>query len=200
MFNNYYGLIGNHDLNYQGVEELSQTTLNNLWYRKQGKAYYKFDGINTKCYCLDSGKEGIYNEMNSYRWEQIKWLGDELVSDNPNHAIVFTHIVWNGATPQVEPFADNVTKLINAYNNHTTITLNSISYDFTNCTGYVHYVLSGHTHQDLDDTINNVLCIATTTFAYNQSVPTFDMIYNDYDNHKAYFIRVGSGNDRTFDI
>lgn len=202
MFKNYYALLGNHDTNYQGTEELSQTTINNLWFRKQGKAYYKFDGINTKCYCLDSGKDISYNTMNSYRWEQIDWLGNQLISDNPSNAIILSHIIIDGSDENfgIQPFADNFTKLANAFNNHTTITLNSITYDFTNCTGHIHYCLGGHTHYDYSNTYNNVLCIVTTTFGYGTSIPTFDMIVNDYDNHKAYFTRVGNGNSREFNI
>ena len=198
MFKNYYGLVGNHDTNYQGETSLDTDDIINLWYRKYGKAYFSFDGVNSKNYCLDSGKEGAYNAMTDYRWEQIAWLANKLVTDDSEHATVFSHIVWNN--DEVEPFADNFTKLINAYNSHTTISLNSVSYDFSGCSGHVDYVLSGHIHDDKYDTVNGVLCIATTTFAYNQNTPTFDMIVNDYDNEKAYFIRVGNGSNREFNI
>ena len=200
MFKNYYPVLGNHDTNYQGTEELTQTAINNLWFRKEGKAYYSFDGINTKAYVLDTGKDAGYSDMNSYRWTQVAWLGEKLASDDPEHGIVFMHIVFDGANKTVRPLADNVTKLIAAYNAHSTITLNSVNYDFTECTGKIHYVLAGHIHADYYETVNGVLCIARTTFGYSQNKPSFDLIFNDYDEGKAYLTRVGNGSDITFDI
>ena len=197
MFKNYYGIVGNHDTNYQGTERLTQTAIDNVWYRKTKKAYYKFEGINSMNYCFDSGTDSD-NVMRDYRWEQINWFAQELLTDNPTHATVFTHIIWNNDV--VQNFADNLTKLINAFNTHTSITLNSITYDFTNTTGHIDYVLSGHIHSDKNDTVNGVLCIATTTFAYSQSTPTFDMVFNDYDNNKVYLTRFGNGESRVFDI
>jgi predicted MPP superfamily phosphohydrolase len=201
MFKNYYGLVGNHDTNYQGTEELSQQAINNVMY-KGDKAYYSFKGLNSTCYCLDSGKDGAYNAMNSYRWEQIKWLGDKLVEDDAEHSIVFIHIISEYRNEEYEtaPMADNLTKLIYAYNEHSTVTLNSVSYDFTNCSGKVHYVLGGHIHNDYSNTINGVLCIMRDTFAYGKTTPTFDQIFNDYDEGKAYFTRVGTGESAEFNI
>lgn len=140
-------------------------------------------------------------KINSYRWEQINWLGNKLLEDDPQHAMVMMHIIWNSVSASEPlPFTDNLTKLLEAFNHHESITLNSLTYDFTQTTGHVDYVLGGHLHTDHHDWINNILCIATTTFALNQTTPTFDMIVNDYDNNKAYFTRVGIGNSREFDI
>lgn len=201
MFKNYYGLVGNHDKDTHGAGNLAQSTINNLLYRKEGKAYYSFDGVKTKCYCLDTGDASA--TMNTYRWTQIDWLGDSLLTDDPEHAIVFMHVIWNVIPGgySVLNMADNVTKLINAYNTHTTITLNSKTYDFTNCTGKVHYVLGGHTHYDHTDNVNGVLCIVTATFSESiQSQPTFDMIINDYQAGKAYFNRIGNGSSAEYNI
>ena len=197
MFKNYYGILGNHDTNYQGTESLNTDALVNLMYRDTKQAYFSFNGINTKGYCLDTGVDNNLS-MDTYRWTQVKWLGDSLTADDPEHAVVFMHIITH--QENLSSMADNITKLIKAYNDHDTITLNSVSYDFTGCSGHVDYVLGGHTHEDDSDTYNGVLCIITTTFAYNQNTPTFDMIINDYDNNKAYFYRFGNGSDREFNI
>ena len=197
MFHDYHALVGNHDTNYQGTEILSQTAIDNLWYREGKKAYYKFNGKNSINYCLDTGIDSD-NTMTTYRWEQVNWLASELLNDNPTHSTVYMHIVWNNDV--VQNMADNVTKLINAFNNHTSITLNNTLYDFTNTTGHIDYVMCGHIHDDKSGTINNVLCIATTTFGYNQNQPTFDMIINDYDNHLVKLIRYGNGDNREFTI
>ena len=92
------------------------------------------------------------------------------------------------------------TSEISLHNGHTTVTLNSQTYDFTGCTGKIHYVLGGHVHTDTSDTVNNVLCIARTTFAYQTTTPNFDLVLNDYDAGKAYFTRVGTGDDAEFTI
>lgn len=197
MFHDYHALVGNHDTNYQGTEILSQTAIDNLWYRENKKAYYKFNGKNSINYCLDSGVDSN-NTMTDYRWEQVNWLANELLNDNPTHSTVYMHIVWNNDV--VQNMADNITKLINAFNNHTSITLNNSLYDFTNTTGHIDYVMCGHIHGDKSDNVNNVLCIATTTFGYNQNQPTFDMVINDYDNNIVKLIRYGNGSNRTFNI
>ena len=201
MFKNYYGLVGNHDKDTHGAGTLAQTTINNLLYRKEGKAYYSFDGANTKCYCLDTGDAN--STMNTYRWTQVDWLGESLLTDDPSHAVVFMHVIWNVIPGgySLLAMADNVTKLISAYNAHSTVTLNSKTYDFTNCTGKVHYVLGGHTHYDHYDTVNDVLCIVTATFSASiQNQPTFDMIVNDYQAGKAYFNRIGNGSSAEYNI
>lgn len=207
-FKNYYPLLGNHDTNYQGKLDtgssngtgtLTNDTLTNLFFSKYKKNYYSFKGNNNYNYILDTGLDSV-NTMNSYRWEQVDWLADKLIEDNPSHAIVFMHIVWAYNTNWVLGcMTDPITRLIDAFNNHTSITLNSISYDFSSTTGHIDYVLSGHTHEDHDDTINNVLCIATTMFR-DGVTGAYDIIFNDYDNNKAYFTRIGSGEDREFDI
>lgn len=198
MFDNSYLMVGNHDTNYQGAAQLSDNAITNLWFRKQGKAYYSFDGVNSKNYVLDSGLDIDSSTMDSYRWEQIDWLAEKLAQDDPTHATVFSHIVWYNAQHAISAFADNFTKLIAAYNDHDTITLNSETYDFTGKTGHVDYVLSGHLHEDYYDTINDVLCIATDWFGGNER--SFDLVLNDYDAGKVKMIRVGTGSDRTFNI
>ena len=197
MFKNHHMILGNHDTNYQGTTRFSNSTITNLWFREYGKNYYKFKGCNSMNYVLDTG-DGNY--MNTYEWTQLNWLASQLSEDDPDHATVMLHIIWHDSQHTLAIMADNITKLIKAYNDHTTITLNNVSYDFTNKTGHVDYVLSGHTHYDYSATINGVLCISTTTFAYYTDSPNFDMIFNDYDNHKAYFIRFGDGENREFDI
>ena len=209
LFKNYFPINGNHDTNYQGkltdessanTGTLTNDTIINLMFNEHKKMYYSFDGINSKNYVLDSGIDWT-TSMDSYRWEQINWLGNKLLEDDPQHAMVMMHIIWNSVSASEPlPFTDNLTKLLEAFNHHESITLNSLTYDFTQTTGHVDYVLGGHLHTDHHDWINNILCIATTTFALNQTTPTFDMIVNDYDNNKAYFTRVGIGNSREFDI
>lgn len=205
-FKNYYPIFGNHDSNYQGKETdasevgtgtLTDDTIINLMFSKHKNKYYSFKGNNNMNYVLDTGIDWT-NTMTDYRWGQVDWLANKLIEDDPSHSIVYMHIVWLDSQYNLGGMVNPITNLINAFNNHTSITLNSITYDFTNATGHVDYVLSGHTHFDYNDTINNVLCVATTKF--NEGNGTYDIIINDYDNNKLIMYRVGTGNSREFDI
>lgn len=202
MFKNFHQIVGNHDTNYQGTVQLSQQTLNNLWFRKEegNRSYYSFDGTCSKNYVLDSGIDwGASSTMTDYHWEQVDWLANKLINDNPTHATVMTHMVWvSNSEHTLALFADNVTKLLNAFNTHTTITLNNISYDFSDKTGHVDYVICGHIHDDYIATVNDIPCVGTINF--NKTYPSFDLVCNDYDNHKVRMIRVGTGENREFDI
>lgn len=198
MFKNCYLMVGNHDTNYQGEEQLSTGTLTNLWFREEKKPYYSFDGKNSKNYVFDSGLDWDSADMNSYRWEQIDWFAKLIKEDDPSHATVFSHIVWYTNNHPVGALADNFTKVIKAFNDHSTITLNGQTYDFTAKTGHIDYVLSGHLHEDYDAVVNGVQCIATNWFGGNSQA--FDLVLNDYDAGKVKMVRVGTGSDREFNI
>ena len=198
MFKNFYNMIGNHDTNYQGAEQLSNDAMTNLWFRKYGKCYYKFQGSRSTNYVLDTGLDWDYNVMSEYRWEQVDWLGESLLEDDPEHSIVFMHIVWNDENKVVAYMADNVTKLIAAYNAHSTITLNSKTYNFTGCTGHIDFVQCGHIHDDYNATVNGVVCIASKNFG--QGGGTIDLVTVDYTDNKVYLTRVGSGSDREISL
>lgn len=204
-FKNYYPILGNHDTNYLGKINsesdpntglLSNDTLTNLMFNKFGNLYYSFKIKNTNYYVLDNGTNW-WNTMNDYRWQQIDWLAHKLIQDNPVHATILLHILWY-SSENVGVMTQPLTQLLNAFNNHTTITLNGVTYNFSSTTGHVDYVLSGHTHYDYNDTINNILCIATDKF--ERGTGTYDIIINDYDNHKVKLFRVGTGESREFNI
>lgn len=216
-FKNYYQMVGNHDTNNYGKETSESEpytgmwdteTINNLMFPFSSTNYYSFKTKRSTNYVLDTYFDTDYIHhigwtMTEYMWGQIDWLADSLVEDNPEHSVVFAHIIWD-ASESHNPIAlvDPLTKLIDAFNNHTTVTLNSTEYDFTGCTGHVDYVLGGHTHADMYNTYNNVLCVATKNFNVDGTANniTYDIIMNDYDNGKLIMYRVGSGDSREFDI
>lgn len=218
MFNGkHYMVLGNHDYNYYGsgrygsenFPDLPLQTIINLLFREYNKAYYSFNGLQTKFYVIDYGIietgenwGGRYpNEMTSYRWEQIDWLGKELIKDDAKHSALMTHNWTDG-----HEFCNQLRNLIRAYNNHTTVTLNSITYDFTNCTGRLEFGFAGHWHSDSVHKIvdnNKAAPIITTTRMYDiekSKTPTFDIVRIDYTNRLLYCIRVGDGENRTFSL
>ena len=97
--------------------------------------------------------------------------------------------------------ASNLTKLLNAYNTRTTITLNGKTYNFATATGKVHFVLVGHSHADFNIVADGIPVIASINgnADYNHT-PSFDLAIADYSNQKLHLVRVGSGANRDIDI
>lgn len=201
-------VVGNHDTNYQGkldsesengTGRLTDATIASIMYRNTDtkKAYYSFDGANSKCYVLDSGIE--HSTMLDYDWEQIAWLAGKLAEDDPTHAIIFLHIIVNSGNVQTN--ASNFGTLVAAYNSHTTVTLNSVAYDFTSCTGHVDFWVAGHTHVDSNGTLGGIPYFVTASNGYNSDVPIIDLVLADYGNNLLYLKRVGgTGSDRTISL
>lgn len=205
-------VIGNHDVNEQGISEegaargtgvLADSTIASLMFRDTDtkKSYYSFDGANSKCYVLDTGRAGSYHSaMLDYDWEQIDWLAGKLAEDDPEHGIIFLHTIHNSTTdPQIN--AANFGTLVEAYNSHTSVTLNSQTYNFTACTGRIEFWVAGHTHQDEIGTLGGIPYIITATNSYTSDVPLIDLTLADYVGRKLYTVRVGgTGENRTVDL
>jgi len=205
MFKDFYLVLGNHDTNYQGKADsesenwtgrLTDETVAAIMFRDTPtkKAYYSFDGSNSKCYVLDTGIE--HNTMLAYDWEQVDWLAEQLITDDADHAVIFLHILMQSDAVQTN--TSNFGFLVEAYNSHTTIVLNSKTYDFTGCTGHVDFWVAGHTHQDSTGTLGGIPYFITATNTYSSDVPLIDLVLVDYDSKTLNLIRVGgTGSDRT---
>lgn len=201
---------GNHDLNSQGISEagasrgtgiLSNETIAAVMYRDTDtkKAYYSFDGANSKCYVLDSGKDSSHSSMSEYDWEQVEWLAGKLSEDDPEHAIIFLHIIT--ISGNVQTFASTFGALVEGYNGHTSVTLNGVEYSFTSCTGHVDLWLAGHTHSDSTGTLGGIPYIITATNSFSSDVPLIDLVLVDYDNSVVNTVRVGgTGENRTISL
>ena len=206
--NTYLPLVGNHDYNYQANDMLTEADIVHAWYRKRGKAYYSYKNgdTNSVVYCLNTGLNrvggsGSYNvPMDDYKWEQIDWLANSLIEDDPAHALIAMHIIKNNNTLADFSLYTEASELCAAYNAHTTITKNSISYDFTGCTGRVELFLGGHLHSDSYSGIKNGIPYVIRTTAKNTIDPTYDLIMCDWTGHVAYFVRIGSGENLTIDL
>lgn len=203
-------VLGNHDTNYQGkldassennTGRLTDSTIASIMFRDTDtkKAYYSFDGDNAKCYVLDTGIE--HSTMLAYDWEQIDWLANELKKNDTEHAIIFLHIIND--TNQTEPyvFASNCGNLVQAYNSHSNITLNGVSYSFTQCTGHVDFWAAGHNHTDSTGTLGGIPYFITATKSFSSDVPLIDLVLVDYDAGTINLVRVGgTGSDRVINM
>ena len=203
----FYPILGNHDSDYQGVDEngeqlgvnrgLSPEIQTNLQFRKFGHPYYRFDGLHTRFFVLDSQLDWNATEMNGYKWEQLNWLAGELLKDACRHNVIAVHMWWwyrqdspTGAMTKA------LTELISAYNRKTAYDCNGTVYDFAETTGRIEFVMSGHTHADWSTVIDDCPVFSTTCF--RGSEPTYDLMYADYDERKLYCVRAGCGESRVF--
>lgn len=202
----YYSLVGNHDYNYFGTAQLTETQIANAMHRKTQKAYYSIKGNNTTIYALNTGLNRVGTDydvpMDEYKWAQIDWLANSLIEDDSDHSIIAMHIIRNNNTNQPE-FAlfTNANELAAAYNEHTTITLNSQTYDFSGCNGKVEMFLGGHLHNDGYNIVkNSIPCIMRANATHDNVNPTFDLVLCDWNSRIVYFKRFGDGFDLTVDL
>lgn len=209
MVGSYYPIFGNHDDNYQGeLDETEDTSANdgtiaketivNLWFRKWGKAYYSFKGSSSKFFIFDSGIDWN-STMDEYKWGQIAWFAQGLLDNQDDHIVLGMHIVCNSGdvfTQNTAPLANNILLMAQAFNAKTTITLNGITYDFTNAHGTVHCALCGHTHYDASAVINGIPVFCTA--AARDGI--FDLILIDYSAGKLKSIRIGTGSNRELNL
>lgn len=196
-------VLGNHDTNYQGVDgqgtansgQLSDNSLNALWYNKYGQRYFKYESVHTSFYVLDTGTDWDAT-VNTYRQNQLIWLANQVKDETGNVAIV-QHI-WNNVDAQTA-FATEVGKIITSYNSRGSYGIGSEVIDFTSSAGKIKFVLTGHEHKDFSTTVSNVPVIGIINSLKDGNV-SFDMIFVDYDNNQLKCIRSGQGSDRTFTI
>jgi predicted phosphodiesterase len=208
MLSRCYLVKGNHDTNYQGkldsesannTGRLTDATIDAIMYRDTNtkKAYFSFDGANSKCYVLDSGIE--HNTMLAYDWEQVNWLAQQLIADDPDRATIFLHIIISSDAVQTN--ASNFGTLVQAYNSHATVELNGTTYDFTGCSGHVDFWVAGHTHRDSTGVLGGIPYFITSTNSFNSDVPLIDLVLVDYTNREIKLVRVGgTGEDRTISL
>ena len=203
----YYPALGNHDTNEQGTEvsgikRLSFDTLRNVMFPYQSAMYYSFKTAQSRFYVLNSGTDQNGNMSLDDRWDQIAWLGEQLAENDDAHSAICMHILWAlGTSEDITPFADNVQELVGAYNDHSTIELNSVTYDFTNCTGKVGFILGGHLHKDQSDTTSySVPIIASIHTRKNANYPSFDLVLVDWTANEMNMVRVGYGSNQKFTL
>ena len=204
MFKHYFPMFGNHDSNYQGTisaddstrGDLTKQTLVNLMFRPYGKMYYEFAGNQTRFFIFDT--ELDWNiDMNSYKWEQIAWFAEKLLTNTSAHIVIGMHIYKQSGN--ITPLAENIQALAGAFNSHGSVTLNGQTYDFTNATGKIACIISGHTHNDALITDGNIPVWVTCNMQ-NGGTPTFDVILIDYTANEMKSVRIGSGSNRILNL
>ncbi len=207
-FDKHYLVVGNHDNNYQGISEvgaenytgtLSQRTVNNLWY-DGGKSYYTFTGSNTRFYVFDCGTDWrSTSALTEFDTEQINWFIESLNANDDAHIAFALHMV-EIVTDDIHPITNRITEIARAYNARGSIEQNGVTYDFSNKTGTVEFVIAGHMHEDKSGVVNGIPYIATVNTTYADGYPSFDLVLADYTARTLKTVRVGSGEDRVIEL
>lgn len=199
----YHLICGNHDTNYQGREDAASemytgqmdiNTINNLWYRKTGKAYYTVEGENTHFFVFDTDAEvGV---LNDYMREQCKWFGEQLQANTCENIVIMVHIAYK-TDGTMEPITEKLLDIAAKFNSRLTATYDGTAFDFTKATGKIRLCMAGHNHCDAIDSSDAGIPIVRTTHMRDGNKPTFDLCLLNYDEGVAKFYRVGTGADRT---
>lgn len=185
-----YGVIGNHELNIEGNYSnldriMSSEQIAQLWFGKN-VGYYTVDYGNTRCYMFDSGSQST--GMTDYRWEQVDWFANSLITNTIPHLFGLIHIIYknkSALTEQVEPeLGDYITQVADAFNQRTSITLNGNTYDFSSAQGTFQFMLSGHYHNTQEHVYNNIPVI------WSPSGRVAECIHVDFDDDVFRCVRI----------
>lgn len=195
----YHFMLGNHDMNYQGTEELPQDAIDAILFREEGKAYYRFDTDNCTCFVFDTGKDNDHSQS-AYRIAQYGFFKDGLLADVKDNIVLFFHIYYYNSTNQAV-MAKDIMDMAGAFNNRTSVTIAGTTYDFSAVThGTIRFAIVGHSHADFNVVDNGIPVIATINVQKNGESPSFDMVLADFSNNVINLVRVGQGSDRTIQM
>ena len=196
MISPCYMMLGNHDTNYQGTETLAQGQIDNIMFRKQKKSYYSFMGHSAKFYILDSGTDGR-TTLSAYENEQLAWLASSLLSENDLYIALGVHIFWANDQYAQTPLSAELKNIVNAFNSRGVYTFNGVTYNYSAKTGKVKFIITGHTHADMSETLSSGVPVIGTINAGSFNY-AFDMINADFITNTIKCTRVGTGSDREF--
>lgn len=203
MFSRYYKMMGNHDTNYQGVVssddssrgDFSRDFIDKEYFQETSSAYYSFKTDKTQFFILDSGLDW-FPEMDEYKWEQIDWLGSQLLSNSMDHIVVGIHMFYDST---ILPLSSELRKICDAFNNRSKIDINGKTYNYSNAKGIIHLILTGHRHADTIDYEKDIPIVGTCRYIQD-GIPTFDICILNYDKGNLEMIRVGKGQSRCIEM
>lgn len=226
---NFLGLLnilGNHDKNHYGSEELSDDDVYAILYRGMGMEksvnldpgmYWYLDNPTqkTRIIALNVSTE-TYNVWMA-QTAQHQWFVDTLNSTPSGYTIVIMpHVFFtlSSGSLVVSAIGQNIQSIVDAYASRGAGTWNDIAYDFANADGTIACILCGHTHNDgmIESSAGypmiGVVCDAM--YGSRQSVTrgnsvkgtvaehAFDIVCIDTTAHTIDCVRVGSGSDRSY--
>ena len=206
-FGKFFNAVGNHDYNYQyisdgvnglNVDMLTPEEIRNCWYREHEHTYHTFVNGDTLYVVFDTGIDWAgHASLEAYVSSQLPWFAAILRDNKYAHVVIVAHIMYTDETCSATTQTANViTDIANHFNQRLSTTVNGESFDFSTATGRVEFALTGHTHRDHIGTLNDIPVICTTNTT-NGNIPTFDLVFADFDSRSVNLIRVGTGQNRT---
>ena len=172
--------------------------------------YFDRKDTKTRFIVLDTGEYGEYSS------ETIPDFC-KLLNDTPSgyHIILMQHWIVTG-TLESNAKSDSARKalsIIYAFNNRTTVEIDGVTYDFQSSNGRIDLFLGGHTHFDWayeasGDDLNwsGVPVVMTNCDSYRDNVivpgttdeQCFDVVTINYTDRNVKFVRIGRGEDRSY--
>lgn len=220
--------IGNHEFNDPGANKPEQRLSNDQAWALVVSPQFEIHPAN---YYVASENIGFYIDNNEIKrryffipcnygsnidWRINAWFGKAL-EEIPDgfDVVVFSHMATakDGGTTVISSAFTYIAAMIDAYNTRSTYTYSGLELDYTDATGEVIAVFSGHTHEDEDTTTPEgtpIICTTTDNYAQEESGVTrtagtideqaFDVVTIDKEHNKIKLTRIGFGSDREFNI
>ncbi len=199
-----YLVVGNHDYNYQlwinshmvtSPWQLTSKELSEALFPEYGKTYYSFLTDSSRFYVFDSGIDWSHDDyLTELDIEQVSWYLRELSENNDEHIVLSPHMVYTDDV-KYHPATRLYAEISSAYNKRQSYSYNGKIYDFSQKTGFVEYIIAGHSHYDEIGEIEGIPYILTHSMQSGES-PTADFVFSDYTARKIYLTRIGEGSSR----
>ena len=164
-------------------------------------------------YLMMNSKDGSGTVQSFVSGTQAKWISEMLLKYKNYYIVAVSHIPSDSALTGYDSAQAIIHTILAAFQAKTTINTThdgvSIVADYSSATGVVLCNLNGHSHSDQYHFADNLLSIVTTCDAYyhddgyNATAGTIteqaiDVFCIDYDNHIITAVRVGRGNNRSW--
>lgn len=187
------------------------------------KMYYYFDNPVQKVRYIMVNTEEEVNSGDNY-WgvgahitqQQLDWLTNDAlnVPSDDWHVVTIGHVPIHPYAPSHDGALDILRYALEGYENKRSASFTApygtvLNKDFTNYKGHMVGYFAGHNHKDTEFVGENMINISTGCDAtYNDDVWTrtvgtvteqlFDVVVVDKTNRKINMIRIGAGDNRTF--
>jgi len=120
------------------------------------------------------------------------------LNNNKPHCFASVHIPFLSNEGDF-PFTVTLTEIANAFNNRqSNYILYNNTYDFSQCQGTFHFIMTGHIHSDRTYTSNNIPIICCRGWLRDPS--SLDCCYANFDAATLHLIRIGGGTSRNISI
>lgn len=203
----YLPVLGNHDTNYQGVDEafnensgiLRQDLIDSVFFNNQIGSFYSYSSLYSTIIVFDTGIDWT-TDITEFRWEQLDWFANTLINNKSDNLIIVLHIYtlsnnvkdWKS---KLTPFASKIIEIANSFNMREKLCIKDKVYITENTVGKIKLILCGHSHIDYVD-IDNTIPVVCTRNTYFLGKYNYDLCLLDYEENVLNMVRIGEGEYR----